>query len=185
MGIQGTKRISYEERKSIELFIKRGYTVLHIADELQRPFQTIYRELKRGQINGTYCADYAQFSYAKRNDNVGRTCILKLNPQLANYIAKLILEKHLSPAEIIKQLRVEKIPEAPTSKNTIYSAINNNLIPGVTRDTLLAKRRQTHMFSNGLIKIPQWICEKLNLNDYESLDVEVIDDKIIICKSQS
>ena len=40
------------------------------------------------------------------------------------------------------------------------------------------------MFSNGLIKIPKWICEELDLKDNEDLDIDIADGRIIINKNR-
>ena len=39
------------------------------------------------------------------------------------------------------------------------------------------------MFSNGLIKVPKWICKELDLQDNEDLDIDVINGTMIIKKS--
>ena len=109
--------------------------------------------------------------------------MLELDKELAQYISKLILEDSLSPVDILKRLRKENHPNAPLSKTTIYAAIDNGLIPSVTRDTLLLKRKKTHMFSDGLIKVPKWICKELDLQDNEDLDIDILDGKIVIQKS--
>jgi len=131
-----------------------------------------------------YNADYAQQHYLKRNEKNGRIPKLKLDEFLAQYISKLILEESLSPLEIIYRLRSENYPNFPSSKATIYAAIDSGLIPSVTRETLLSKRKKTRMFSNGLIKIPKWICEELNLKDDEDLDIDITKGRIIISKSE-
>ena len=111
--------------------------------------------------------------------------MLQIDKELAQYISKLILEDSLSPVDILKRLREENYPGIPLSKNTIYNAIYNGLIPFVSRNTLLQKHKtkKTHMFSNSLIKVPKWICKELNLQDNEVLDIDVIDGAIIIKKS--
>ena len=183
MKSQGYKRLSFEERKVIEKMLKCGHSVSNIAKVLDKSHQAIYHELKRCKGLEQYNADYAQQDHLKRNEGNGRKAILELDESLAQYIYKLIVEESLSPVEIISRLHSENYPDSPSSKTTIYAAIDNGLIPFVTRETLLLKRKKIHMFSNGLIKIPKWICEKLNLNDNESLDIDIDDGKIIIKKS--
>lgn len=183
MAKKGYKRLSYEERKSIETLLNEGYSVVSIAESLNKTHQSIYHELKRCKSCSNYSADYAQQDYIRRNEGKGKKSLLEMDESLAQYISSLILEEALSPAEIVERLRFENYPNFPSSKTTIYAAIDNGLIPDVTRQTLLLKRKNTHMFSNGLIKIPRWICEKLNLQDNEDLNIDVMDDRIIICKS--
>ena len=164
--------------------LKSGYPVSDIAIALNKSHQAIYQELKRCKGLEQYNADYAHQHYLKRNEGNGRAAKLELNEELAKYISKMILEESLSPVEIINRLRSENYPDFPSSKTTIYAAIDNGLIPSVTRKTLLSKRKKTHMFSNGLIKIPKWICEELNLKDNEELEIDIAQDEIIIKKSK-
>ena len=72
--------------------------------------------------------------------------------------------------------------EIPLSKTTIYSAIDKGLIPNVTRKNLFAHKTTTHLFSDGLLHIPQWIRQVLDIEDGTELSIEVKDDKIVIEK---
>jgi IS30 family transposase len=184
MPKQGCKRLSYEERKRIESMLNNGYSVTFIANALNKTYQTIYFELKRCKSCSNYSAGYAQQDYIRRNEGNGRKPLLEIDENLAQYISKLILEESLSPVEIINRLRSENYSIFPSSKTTIYAAIDGGLIPSVTRQTLLLKRKKTHMFSNGLIKIPRWICNELDLKDNEDLDINIVDGKIVIKKSE-
>ena len=183
MSKLGYKQLSYEERKTIERLLNEGYSVIAIAQTLSKTHQTIYREIKRCGSSSAYNAKYAQQNYVKRNTGKSKKPLLELDKELAQYISKLILEDSLSPVDILKRLRKENHPNVPLSKTTIYAAIDNGLIPSVTRDTLLLKRKKTHMFSNGLIKVPKWICKELDLQDNEDLDIDILDGKIVIRKS--
>ena len=184
MPKKGYRRLTYEERKLIETLLNQGYSVVAIAELLNRTHQSIYHELKRCKSYCNYSADYAQQDYIKRNEGNGRKPLLEIYENLAQYISNLILKEALSPVEIIARLRSENYLNFPSSKTTIYAAIDSGLIPSVTRETLLLKRKKTHMFSNGLIKIPKWICEELDLRDDEDLDIDITDGKIIINKSK-
>ena len=179
---EGRKRISFDDRKSIEQLLKDGCSVVDIAKKLSRSHQAIYREIKRCGACATYDAEYAQQNYLERKAVTGRKPLLEIDKMLAACISKLILEESLSPEEVIKRLKGENYQNVP-SINTIYAAIDTDLIPFVTRATLLLKRKKTHMFSNGLIKVPKWICDELNLQDNEELDIDVMDGAIFIRKS--
>ena len=185
MPKQGCKRLSYEDRKQIEQMLSGGYSVTFIANALNKTHQAIYHELKRCNSCSSYNADYAQQDYITKNEDNGRTPLLEIDKALAKYISKLIIEDSLSPADILKRLRKENYPNIPLSRNTIYAAIDKGLIPYVTKETLLLKRKKTNMFSNGLIKIPKWICQELDLKDGEDLDIDIDNGKIIINKSKT
>ncbi len=185
MKKQGYKRLSFDDRKVIEIMLKKGHSVSEIAKALNKSHPAIYHELKRCKGLERYNADFAQQDYLKCNKDNGREAKLELDNELAKYISKMILEESLSPVEIINRLRSENYPNFPSSKTTIYAAIDNGLIPSVTRKTLLSKRKKTHMFSNGLIKIPKWICDELSLKDNEDLEIDIVHDKIIIKRASN
>ena len=167
----------------IKQMIESGSCKKDIAIKLGVSLATVYRELGRSNDSEGYDPEIVQQSYEKMIKGKGRKSKLELNPELAEYISKLVLEKNLSPSQIIDRLRIENYTECHLSRNTIYAAIDKGLIPNVTRETLLLKRKKTHMFSNGLINIPKWICEELDLQDNENLDIDVLNETIIIKKS--
>ena len=176
-------RITFKDRKIIEQLLSEGCSVVHIAEVLRKSRVAIYSELKRCQSNKKYDAELAQAdSLQKLKNRRGRPFLL-LNQEIAQYISDLLLVEQLSPREIIKKLHIEKHPNAPTSVSTIYSGIDMGLIPCVTRETLKAKRKKTHMFSKQLIKIPSWICAELDIKDGDELDIDTLDEKIIIKKA--
>ena len=174
--------LTYESRMLIKQMIESGSCKKDIAIKLGVSLSTVYRELGRSNDSEGYDPEIVQQSYEKMLKSKGRKSKLELDKALAQYISQLILEESLSPAEIIDRLRAEKYQNFPLSKTTLYAAIDRGLIPSVTRETLLLKRKITHMFSNGLIKIPKWICEELDLRDDEDLDIDIADGRIIINK---
>lgn len=158
------------------------YSVKEIAEKLGVHTATVYREIKRFENPSQYNPEIAQYVYLKELEAKNRKPKLELDQALAQYISRLILEEFLSPVEVIKRLKSEDYQNIP-SKNTIYAAIDKGLIPSVTRATLLLKRKKTHMFSDGLIKVPKWICKELDIQDDEDLEIDIIDRAIIIKKS--
>lgn len=70
----------------------------------------------------------------------------------------------------------------PKARATIYSAIDDGLIPGVTRESL--NSYVTTMFSDGQIHIAKWVRNALDLNDGDELLFEVVDNKIIFTKAE-
>ena len=176
--------LSYDDRLLLKQMLDNEYSLKEIAEKLGVHISTIYREIKRFEKPSQYNPEIAQYVYSKELEAKGRKPKLQLDPNLAKYISQLILQESLSPVEIIDRLRLENYPNFPSSKTTIYAAIDSGLIPSVTRETLLLKRKRTHMFSNGLIKIPKWICEELDLKDNEELYIDIADGKIIINKSK-
>ena len=176
--------LSYDNRLLLKQMLDNKCSVKEIAEKLGVHTATVYREIKRFENASQYNPEIAQYVYSKELKTKGRKPKLELDKALAQYISQLILEESLSPVEIINRLRAEKYQNFPLSKTTLYAAIDRGLIPSVTRETLLLKRKRTHMFSNGLIKIPKWICEELDLRDDEDLDIDIADGRIIINKSE-
>ena len=86
MSKEGCKRISFEERKNIEQLLKNGWSVVDIAKKMNRPHQSIYREIKRCGSRSTYNAEYAQQNYEKSNAGNGRTPLLEIDKELAQQI---------------------------------------------------------------------------------------------------
>ena len=175
--------LTYESRVLIKQMLESGNSKKDIAIKLGVSLTTVYRELKRSNDFKKYDPEIVQQSYEMMLKDKGQKSKLELNQEFAKYISKLILEEFLSPAEIIKRLKDEGHQNIK-SRNTIYAAVDKGLIPNVTRKTLLLKRKKTHMFSNGLIKIPKWICEELDLRDGEDLDIDIDNGRIIINKSK-
>lgn len=105
-----------------------------MAEKLHVSKSTIYNEIKRGTINGVYDPKYSE---RKRSESRSGSMFDK-NPELALYISRLIIEEHMSPEMIIKQLKNEpdKFEKYPTSPTTIYSAIEDGGIPGVSKEQL-------------------------------------------------
>ena len=174
--------LSYEQRLKIKEMLDGGFKKIDIARALGVHNATIYREIERGSVNGIYNPNKSEEQYRDHLSEKGPQALCSMSPDLAEYIAKLILEEHLSPARIIDRLEhEEKWSTFPKSKPTIYSAIDNGLIPGVTRESL--NSYMTTMFSDGQIHIAKWVRKQLDLNDGDELLFEIIDNKIVFRKA--
>ena len=160
--------LSYEQRLRIKELLDKGTKKVDIARVLGIHNATIYREIDRGSINGIYDPGHAEEQYRGHLSEKGRPAICSISPELAQHIARLILE--------------EKWSTAPKARATIYSAIDDGLIPGVTRESL--NSYVTTMFSDGQIHIAKWVRNALDLNDGDELLFEVVDNKIIFTKAE-
>ena len=172
--------LTYESRKKIKRLYDKGLSVQEIADEIGVCKNTIYNELKRSSDDcGNYDPQHAEELFQERQQTKGRQRLLATNRELAQYIADSILKEHYSPEQILKNLKEDPPSNAVELKsvNTIYAAIDNGLIPGGTRASL--RSCETKMFSNGMICIPRWMREHLQLQDGDSFHLEIIDSGII------
>lgn len=158
-----------------------GLSKTVIAEKIGVHNSTIYRETCRGNLNGQYDPDYAEEQYRSKMIEKGQATIFEENPDLAKYVANMILEKKLSPQKIIELLKKEKeYSEIPLSKETIYYNIERGKIPGVTKESL--RITSSKIFNNGMICLPRWVMKELNLKDGDFLDLEITKDKKIIYK---
>ena len=177
------KHFSYDDRIALKSMLQQGKRKSDIALSLGCHDSAVYREIKRGDKdnNGNYDPDYAESQYRRNLKNKGQPTGSTICPELAEYIAKLILYEGLSPAKVIARLSEENPSyEYPASYNTIYAAIDAGVIPGVTRENL--KPNKTTMFSNGLVQIPKWMRDKLGLCDGSTIFYSLTADESIVLR---
>lgn len=181
MKKQGTKNITKKQKIQIQELLNQGLSKKAIADKIGIAYRSIYRELQRGSVNGVYNAEYSCLRTEMLNKKKGQEVKLDIDKNLANYISQLILQEHMSIIQI--KDRCKKEGKDCPSRTTIYNAIDKNLIPGVKRDNLLSNT--TTMFSKGLVQIPKFIRERLNLHDKDMLEIEVTGNNIILRKKNN
>lgn len=175
------KQLSYEQRQSIHKMISHGYTNAEIAKRIGVHLSTIYRELERGSVNGEYDPDCAEELYQQQLSEKGAMSIVCNNSKLSEYIALLILEEHMSAASIVDVWEREKqFDTYPKSVQTIYTAIDNGFIPGVTRDSL---HSDTTTIYNDQIHFVKWVREWMNISNGDVMHFEVVGDKLIFTKA--
>lgn len=169
------------QRIRLKQMLDAGARKPEIALELGVSRSTVYNEISRGTVGGYYDPEYSEERYQKFLSEKGREAILSLNPELASYISKLILEEHESPEQIMEYLRSnDKFCSAFSSVNTIYNAIDRGLIPGVTRENL--RTNTTTVFHNGQIHIARWAKELLGIQDGDVLSFRVEGNSLIFTK---
>ena len=175
------RRLTLEDRLFIYKKLKEDKSAKEIANQLGFSYQAIYYELKKGCENDKYNPYYADKTTKQLQKTKGAKNLIE--GEIAQIISDLILNEKLSPKKIIVRLKEMKLEiETPLSVNTIYSAIDKGLIPNVTRKDLSAYKTTTHMFSDGLLHIPQWIRQELDIENGTELSIEIKDNKIIVEK---
>lgn len=178
---KGTQDFTYEQRLQLDGYLKGGVDKKEIAESLGVCLSTVYREIKRGLNNGVYDPNYSEQRHQQLKTIRGKKDKFLTDSVLAQQISDLILKENLSPEKVIVRLNQKNI-ECPT-KSTIYSAIDKGIIPGVTREDLRSKT--IIVFSHGIIQIPMWVRDKINLKDGDHLKIEMIDDKITLKKCET
>lgn len=115
------KHVTLVEREMIFLFHNLGFSIMTIAEILDRNKSTISRELKRNSINGKYIPSIADNRYHKRRENCKPKYKLN-NPTLFNLVQDKFLNHQWSPEEISGRLKIEN-SKLSISYNTIYRGI--------------------------------------------------------------
>ena len=173
--------LTYEQRQKIEDMLRKDLPKRCIAEELGVHVATVYREIERGTNGGRYDPDYAERMYQARLAEKGAPAKIEENPELAQYIADLILKQKMSPEKIAEEIKKnEKNLGVSITKQTIYHNIEMGIVPGVTKDTL--RTDSSTIFGDGQICIPKWVREKLELRDGDVLDLRVTEDGEIVYK---
>ena len=177
------KHLAYEDRLEISAMLNAGASVSAIAKKIGCHYTSVARELERGRdASGCYNPDHAQQQYGERLKEKGAPSILGADQELAQYISNLILQERLSPERVIERLKnvEDKFPRHPKSANTIYSAIDNGEIPGVTRDSLVSDT--TRLFSGCQIQIAKRFQEQLGLYDGMEMKMWLSEDGVLCYK---
>jgi len=123
-----------------------------LAEILGKSKRTIQREVKRGWTTkvDTYLREFKAYnpdlSQLKADENLlakGPDLKLGCDFELVNKIADLIINYHYSPDAIIMHFNKQGWPsETRISIRTLYRYIDDDLIPNVTTDNLLRKRKR-------------------------------------------
>ena len=172
-------RLSLKERLYICEQLEQKIPVNQIAHNIKHHVATVYREIRRGMVKGKYNPYLADEKINDINRSKGAKGIV--TNEVAEIISQLILKEDLSPEKVIVRLREMNLDfKTPTSTGTIYSAIDKGLIPNVSRDNLHKSKTTTHVFSDGMIRVPKWIREKTNIKDGDIASFEFVNNEIII-----
>ncbi len=170
------KHLNFDDRKKLSNLHTQGKKGREIAEHLGCFFKTIYNEIRRGTISGAYNPEFAQEKYETLKKQKGLKPKLKTDSNLAKKISFYILEEGLTLLQVVEKLQQKGFNIK--SVNTLYSAIDKGLISNVTRETL--KIKKTKIFSNGLLQIPKWIREELDLQDGDEVKLCVENQSLII-----
>ena len=158
---------------------KENIEVKNIAQDSRNPKGTVFFAYKGESYDSNKDAENI---YKRQLSEKGMQPLCIISPELAEYIAKLILDEGRSPAKIINMLQENpKYAVVPKSSATIYNAIDNGLIPGVTRENLNSDI--TTVFNDGQIHIAKWVRNALKIKDGDKLSFEVVNNKIIFSKA--
>lgn len=177
-------RLSLKDRIIIKDRLDNGISIRKIGKELGYAHGSIFAEIKRGLKDGQltgYDPYYADLHSRQARENKGRIAIFQRNAKMATLVSKMILEEKMSVLKVADRLTTIKDAKCQSvSINTIYHAIDQGLIPGVTRASLQSE--ETKMFSDGLIHIPQNVRERFGFRDGDVFKLVVSEDGKITIK---
>lgn len=149
------RHLSKSERFYIEVELRKGTRVAEIAESIDRPRETIYRELKRGSVMQrrdtsssiryaeVYLADAAQRRAVYNQQRKGSDLKIGSNMELLNDIEHLVLEEGYSPYAALQALH-RKLGWAWAdlfSVKTFYNYVHAEVL-GITMRDLPMKGKQ-------------------------------------------
>lgn len=166
------RRLSLEQRIVIKERLDEGISMRAIARELGFSPSSIWAELKRvSEQTGRHDYDPYRAEELSRlaASEKGRGKYFEVDPALADRVATMILEDKMTVPSVAAFLASSQ--SVPVSYTTIYRAIDDGLIPGVTRASL--RPEETKMFSGQLIHIPKWACEQFGFQDGDTFAINI------------
>lgn len=141
---------TFYERTKIETLLENGVKPVEIAEQLNRSFTAVYREIKRGTVEQKdtnlkvytkYLADAGQRIQDKKGHNKGAKIKLKNEISTLETIEKLVNEEKFAPYAISVILgRTDGC--TPICTGTIYNYVHKGIIPNVTDKDLTYKTKK-------------------------------------------
>lgn len=144
-----SRNLTYEDRIRIETMLKDGLTQREIAKRLNRHYNTINYEIKRGRtslLDGAtwkeydfYSADIGQQEHDKHSANKGRDLKIGSDIEFADFIEKQIIEKRYSPYAALCAARGRF--DTTVCTTTLYSYIHKGIFYELCDRHLTVKKK--------------------------------------------
>jgi len=146
------KHLTERDRYRLEGYLETGLTAKQAAKKLNSHISTIYREIKRGEVERirsdlteywAYRANTAHSDYEQKVTNRAHSLKIEKYKELADYIQKKIHHEKYSPDVVIGGIKRErqKFKELICTK-TLYNYIDRGVFEGVSNATLWEKRKR-------------------------------------------
>ena len=157
VGRQG-KHLTREERVVVERMSRGGRPPRDIARVLGRHRRTIEREITRGRVTHrdsewrvkhVYSCDRGQDVHDLNATARGPQLKLGANREMAEFIRQQIVVGKQSPDVVAYRMRQAGL-EGFVCTKTIYNYIDQNIIPGVSNESLWEKRKRRKQRKRGL-----------------------------------
>ncbi len=159
------KHLTRDERIVIERMSRGGIPPRDIAAVLDRHQRTIERELARGLVKHldyelrtkyVYSSDRGQDVHDLNATAKGPDLKLGANHELAEFVSERILEYKESPDVVAYRMRQADMDGTFCTK-TLYSYIEQGLIPGVSNESLWEKRKRRKQRRRGVHRLAKRI----------------------------
>lgn len=147
------KHLNYEERMTIQIRLKDGFTPYRIAKELNRPINTVLNEIsrgtttqiKQGKKTEVYLADTGEANYRKHRQNSCRSYKRLECSSFIDYVSKKIIDDKWSPDTCFgNALTTGEFDRAQmVCTKSLYNYIDLGLIKVKNSDLQLKLRRNT------------------------------------------
>ena len=147
------KHLNFEERMTIQIRLKDGYSRYKIAKELNRPINTIINEIRRGTTTQIkqgkpvemYLADTGEAVYKKHRQNSCRTFKRLECSEFINYTVDKIKYANWSPDACVGRALItgDFEPSEMVCTKTLYNYIDLGLMEIKNSDLPLKLRRST------------------------------------------
>ena len=137
------KHLVRVERMEIGILLRKGYTAVDIAAEVGRHPSTVYREIRRNAVSGSYQSLKADHKSYVRRRNAKYQCMSIIGDmKLREYIDRCLLDKNWSPEQVAGRIARETGME-PVSAPSIYKYIRSVYGRKLEYELDLAKRKRT------------------------------------------
>ena len=132
----GWKHITERERYKLEYMMKQKIPVAQIAEELGHSRSTIYREIKRGQVEQrdklycdrlVYLADYAQRDYDGKKHEKGRYLKVGNDMDFVRFVEHSIGTLRFSPIATLYAIKERPDIRTRVCHRTLYQYIHSGL----------------------------------------------------------
>jgi transposase, IS30 family len=147
------KQIVKVERMEIGILLARGYKVAEVALEIGRHPSTIYREIRRNAVSGSYQSLKAnQKAYVRRRNAKYQAMSIIGDMKLREYIETRLLVDDWSPEQIAGRL-AQGIGLEPVSTPTIYKYIRSVYGRQLEYELDLAKQKRKKKHQRKVTKL--------------------------------
>lgn len=151
------KYLTERERYKLEILLKQGFSKTKIAKMLGVCRQTIYNEIKRGNVKQlrsdlteyeVYLADRGQQVQENNSHNKGRSWKIENDYDFVKYVEHMIVKEKYSPYALLQKIKNDGLEyKTDICVSTLYSYIHKGVFLNVTSQQLPYKKKKRKMKS--------------------------------------